>query len=45
MPEGLYFALKYRVIKKDGLNSTANGASTHARQLVAVFEFSARSTG
>jgi len=30
--------LKYRVIKKDGLNWTANGAPTHARQLVAVFQ-------
>jgi len=29
----------YRVIKKDGLNWTANGASTHARQFVAVFQF------
>jgi len=28
----------YRVIKKDGLNWTVNGASTHARQLVAVFQ-------
>jgi len=26
----------YRVIQKDGLNWTVNGASTHARQLVAV---------
>jgi len=29
---------KYRVIQKDGLNWTVNGASTHARQLVAVFQ-------
>ena len=28
----------YRVIKKDGLNWTVNGASTHARQLVALFK-------
>jgi len=28
----------YRVIRKDGLNWTVNGASTHARQLVAVFQ-------
>jgi len=28
----------YRVIKKDGLNWTVNGASTHARLLVAVFQ-------
>ena len=28
----------YRVIQKDGLNWTVNGASTHARQLVAVFQ-------
>jgi len=28
----------YRVIQKDGLNWTVNGASTHARQLVAVFK-------
>ena len=28
---------KYRVTKKDGLNWTVNGASTHARQLFAVF--------
>ena len=27
-----------RVIQKDGLNWTVNGASTHARQLVAVFQ-------
>jgi hypothetical protein len=26
------------VIKKDGLNGTVNGASTHARQSVAVFQ-------
>ena len=35
----------YRVILKDGLNWTVNGASTHARELIAVFQFSARSTG
>ena len=28
----------YRVIQTDGLNWTVNGASTHARQLVAVFQ-------
>ena len=28
----------YRVIKKDGLNCRVNGASTHARQLVAIFQ-------
>ena len=28
----------YRVIKKDGINWRVNGASTHARQLVAVFQ-------
>ena len=28
----------YRVIKKDGLNLTVNGASKYARQLVAVFQ-------
>jgi len=28
----------YRVVQKDGLNGTVNGASTHARQLVAVFQ-------
>jgi len=26
------------VIQKDGLNLTINGASTHARQLVTVFQ-------
>ena len=26
------------MIQKDGLNRTVNGASTHARQLVAVFQ-------
>ena len=31
------FYLKYRVIQKDRLNWRVNGASTHARQLVAVF--------
>ena len=30
--------VSYRVIEKDGLNWTVNGASTHARQLVAVFQ-------
>ena len=30
--------VKYRVIQKDGLNWTVNSASTHARQLVAVFQ-------
>jgi len=30
--------VKYRVIQKDGLNWTVNGALTHARQLVAVFQ-------
>jgi len=29
---------KYRVIQKDGLNWRVNGASTHARQLIAVFQ-------
>ena len=28
----------YRVIQNDGLNRIVNGASTHARQLVAVFQ-------
>jgi len=28
----------YRVIKKNGVNWTVNGASTHARQLFAVFQ-------
>jgi len=28
----------HRVIQKDGLNCTVNGASTHARQLVVVFQ-------
>jgi len=28
----------YRVIQKDGLNWTVNGTSSHARQLVAVFQ-------
>jgi len=35
LEEGL---LIYRMIKKCGLNWTVNGASTHARQLVRVFQ-------
>jgi len=29
---------KYKVIQKDGLDLRANGAKTHARRLVAVFQ-------
>jgi len=32
------YTVAYRVIQKDRLNWTVNGASTHARQLVAVFQ-------
>jgi len=32
------YSCKYRVIQKDVLNWTVNGASAHARQLVAVFQ-------
>jgi len=35
LEEGL---LIYRMIQKDGLNWKINGASTHARQLVAVLQ-------
>ena len=37
-PIQLAVVLKYRVIQKGGLSWTVNGASTHARQLVAVFQ-------
>ena len=38
-------SVMHRVIQRDGLSWTVNGASTHARQLVAVLQFSTRSTG
>ena len=38
LPHRKYETIVYRVIKKDGLNWRVNGASTHARQLVAVFQ-------
>ena len=34
----IYIYLKYRVIQKGALSWTVNGASTHARQLVPVFQ-------
>jgi len=38
IPKCLTHIWIYRMIKKDGLNWTVNGASTHASQLVAVFQ-------